>query len=34
MGTGCLGSFCDNLCIKCLFDMHKAGNGRELRFTK
>ena len=31
MGTGCLGAVCVNLCIKCLLDMHWAGNGRELR---
>ena len=31
MGTSCLGAFCDNLCIKCLLDMHWAGNGRELQ---
>ena len=30
-GYGMLGAFCDNLCIKCLLDMHWAGNGRELR---
>ena len=34
MGTGCLGAFCDNLCIKCLLDMHLAGNGREMRVHK
>ena len=31
MGTGCLDAVCVNLCIKCLFGMHWAGNDRELR---
>ena len=31
MGTGCLGAVCVNLCIKCLFGTHWAGNGRGLR---
>ena len=34
MGTGCLGAFCDKLCIKYLLDMEKAGNGREMRVHK
>ena len=34
MGTGCLGAFCDNLCIKCLLGMQKAGNSREMRVRK
>ena len=34
MGMGCLGAFCDNLCIKCMLDMKKAGNGREIQVHK
>ena len=34
MGTGCLDSFCDKLCIKCLLEMEKARNSREMRVRK
>ena len=34
MGTGCLGAYCVNLCIKCLLGMHWAENGREIRVHK
>ena len=30
----CLGAFCDNLCIKCLLGMQKAGNDSEMRVHK
>ena len=25
MGMGCLGAFCDKLCIKCMLDMKRPG---------
>ena len=32
--TGCLGANYDKLCIKCMLDMKKVGNDREIRVHK
>ena len=34
MSMGCLGEIGDKLCIKCMLDMKKVGNDREMRVHK